>query len=88
MPPRKRAKKAAPGVPVRVGRVTSGRIKQLLRGQGTGIIATADRDVFFHKSDANGSFADMNVGDRVVFELLEDAISGPRAQKVRVTRRG
>ena len=31
-----------------------------------------------------GSFLDLQVGDRVVFELLADAISGPRAQNVRL----
>jgi len=31
-----------------------------------------------------GTFWDLKRGDQVVFELLKDTISGPRAQKVRV----
>ena len=63
----------------------SGRISALLVGQGTGIITCGERrDVFFHKTAAAGKFFDLRVGDRVRFELLDDAISGPRAERVRL----
>jgi cold shock CspA family protein len=66
------------------GEVTKGRIKLLVLGQGSGIISAPSGDVFFHKTDVQGTFWDLKRGDAVVFELLRDAISGPRAQKVRV----
>jgi len=43
--------------------------------------------VFFHKSDVNGKYWDLKIGERVVFELLDDPISGPRAQNVRLAPR-
>jgi cold shock CspA family protein len=69
-------------------RVTAakGRIKRLVGGQGSGIISSAKGDVFFHKSDVDGQYWDLQVGDPVVFDLLDDPISGPRAQKVRAAR--
>jgi len=63
----------------------SGRIVTLMLGQGHGFIRlTGDRKVFFHRSDLceGTSFHDLAVGNRVTFELLEDAISGPRALRV------
>ena len=74
-----------PSKPVYAGKQTKGRIKALTRGQASGIISTADGDVFFHKADFQGKFWDLNVGDRVSFELLNDTISGPRAQNVKVS---
>jgi cold shock CspA family protein len=59
-----------------------GLIKLIARGQGSGIITGPNRDVFFHKSDVRGAFWDLQVGDAVTFELIDDAISGPRAQNV------
>jgi len=73
-----------PSKPVYTGKQAKGRVKALTRGQGSGIISGPKGDVFFHKADFQGKFWDLNVGDRVVFELLDDAISGPRAQNVRV----
>ena len=73
-----------PSKPVYAGKQTRGRIKSLTRGQGSGIISAPRGDVFFHKADFQGKFWDLNVGDPVVFELLDDSISGPRAQNVRV----
>ncbi len=83
-----RPPRAASNKPLYTGTTTQGRIKTIVRGQGTGIISAADGDVFFHKSDVQGSFLDLAVGDKVVFELLPDNISGPRAQKVRVATTG
>ena len=75
---------AGPSKPVYAGKLTKGRIKALTRGQGSGIISATRGDVFFHKADFHGKFWDLQVGDRVTFELLDDSISGPRAQNVRV----
>jgi cold shock CspA family protein len=63
-----------------------GRIKILDRGHGCGTISLPTATVFFHKSEVEGTFWDLRVGDRVVFELLDDAISGPRARRVRAQR--
>ena len=54
-------------------------------GQGHGYIRLSnDRDVFFHRSDMREgtSINDVAIGDAVRFELLEDAVSGPRAIRV------
>lgn len=69
----------------RRGRPSSGRIVTLVLGQGHGFIRPANElKVFFHRSDLceGTSFHDLAVGDRVTFELLDDAISGPRALRV------
>jgi cold shock CspA family protein len=76
--------RGVPPRPVYSGKETTGRVKSLTRGQGCGMISAADGDVFFHKADFKGEFFDLQVGDRVVFELLNDTISGKRAQNVRV----
>jgi cold shock CspA family protein len=73
----------------RRGTPSSGRIITLMLGQGHGFIRLAStRKVFFHRSDLceGTSFHDLAVGNRVTFELLEDAISGPRALRVERTR--
>ena len=62
-----------------------GRIVKLFVGQSYGFIRVADdREIFFHRSDVRHgmSFNDFVVGDVVVFELLEDAVSGARALRV------
>jgi cold shock CspA family protein len=64
-----------------------GKIKRLVGGQGSGTISAARGDVFFHKSDVEGKYWELQVGDPVVFELLDDPISGPRAEKVRPARK-
>lgn len=73
--------------PVYAGPVMRGRIKLLVRGQGSGIISASRGNVFFHKSEVEGRYWDLNIGDRVVFELLDDPISGPRGQRVRAADR-
>jgi len=63
----------------------SGRIVKLFVGQGYGQIRVGrGREVFFHRADvADGtSFNDLQTGDPVSFELLEDTISGARALRV------
>jgi len=69
------------------GRPTTGRIARILYGQSHGFIRVDDRrDVFFHRKDVSGgTFNELALDDSVEFELIEDALTGPRA--VRVTRR-
>lgn len=90
-------RKAAPGVAVgparpaeRRGAVSTGRIARLLIGQSHGFIRLPDsREIFFHRSDVEEgtSFNDFTIGDVVRFELLEDAVSGARAVRVKERRR-
>ena len=66
-----------------------GRVKSVLRGQGTGYIRdNKGRDFFFHKGDVlNRGYNDLDVGVAVEFEVIDDSISGARAQHIRpVTR--
>jgi cold shock CspA family protein len=79
----RRSQGLIPTKPAYVGQVTKGQIKALVRGQGSGTISGPRGTVFFHKTDVEGRFWDLKLGDAVVFELLEDAISGPRALHVR-----
>ncbi|HTI36426.1 MAG TPA: cold shock domain-containing protein [Vicinamibacterales bacterium] len=82
-------RKAAVGPTERRGTPSSGRIVTLMLGQGHGFIRlTSTRKVFFHRSDLceGTSFQDLAIGNRVTFELLEDAISGPRALRVERVR--
>jgi len=69
------------------GARTSGTIARLAVGQGHGFIRLRDRrEVFFHRADLdeNTPFNSLKNGEFVTFELIVDAISGPRA--VAVTR--
>jgi cold shock CspA family protein len=68
------------------GLATTGRIVKLLMGHGHGFIRLTDgREVFFHRGDllAGARLLDLNVGDRVAFEIIEDRVSGARALQVR-----
>jgi cold shock CspA family protein len=63
---------------------------KLLIGQGHGFIRLVDtREIYFHRSDLQEStaFNDFAIGDTVIFELLEDAVSGARALRVKRRRR-
>lgn len=74
------------GPPDRQGVPAKGRIVRLLIGQGFGFIRLADdREIFFHRADVQEgtSINDLVVGDRVIFELLDDPVSGARALQVR-----
>ena len=78
-------RKAVAGRPAeRRGTPATGRIITLFVGQGHGFIRANGREVFFHRSDVRegASFNDFVVGDAVVFEMLDDEISGPRALHV------
>jgi cold shock CspA family protein len=71
------------------GTPCSGRIVALVLGQGHGFIRITDgRKVFFHRSDVREgvSFSGFAVDQTVMFELLEDPISGPRALQVQRRR--
>jgi cold shock CspA family protein len=81
-----RNKNAAPSKPAYAGQAMTGRIKRAVGGQGSGIITASVGDVFFHKSDVQGDYWELKPGDRVTFELLDDTISGPRAQHVKMAR--
>jgi 'Cold-shock' DNA-binding domain len=71
---------------VQTGIATRGRIKALVRSQGSGIIRASRGDAFFHKSSVDGRYWDLNVGDQVTFEWFDDPISGARAYKVQPIR--
>ena len=67
------------------GRPATGRIHSLLVGQGHGQIRLRDGlAIFFHRADLQEGtdFNDLQVGDTVAFELLDDRVSGPRALRV------
>jgi cold shock CspA family protein len=63
----------------------TGRIARLTSGQGQGYIRDKDgRSVFFDRRDlVDVKFNDLEVGDAVAFELIEDRYSGPRGMQVR-----
>lgn len=64
----------------------TGRISRLLVGQGHGFIRLDNgQEVFFHRSDVQTglSINDFAIGDAVVFELLNDVVSGARALRLR-----
>jgi cold shock CspA family protein len=68
----------------------TGRIVKLFVGQGHGFIRLAnDREIFFHRADLQEgtSINDLDVGDAVTFERLDDPVSGARALSVRRHRR-
>jgi len=82
----RRAKGRATGVKLEErGQRATGRVVRILYGQSYGLIRMADRrDVFFHRKDARASlFNNLNVGDAVAFELIEDSLTGPRGVRVR-----
>jgi cold shock CspA family protein len=64
----------------------SGRIVKIMVGQGHGFIRlTDDREVYFHRADleAGTSINELAIGDTLVFDRVDDAVSGPRAVHVR-----
>jgi 'Cold-shock' DNA-binding domain len=88
--PRPAGRKVSPGRTARPaerrGVASTGRIVKLLIGQSHGFIRLGSgREIFFHRSDLEDgiAFNDFAVGDPVSFELLEDAVSGARALKVK-----
>ena len=86
--PRPLSNKLGPNA--RTGRPATGRIVNLLFGQGHGFIRVSNtREVYFHRADLQDgtSFNDLQIGDAVKFELLEDDVSGARALRVVRSRR-
>jgi cold shock CspA family protein len=82
--PARRSQARRPAEPLDPSR--SGRIVTLVIGQGHGFIRLADRrSVFFHRSDLGEGtrFGDLAIGETLIFDLLDDPISGPRALHVR-----
>ena len=80
------SKLSRPNVPR--GTLVTGRIVNLLIGQCHGFIRLPNaREIYFHRADLQEgiAFHDLQIGDAVAFELLEDAVSGARA--LRVVRR-
>jgi cold shock CspA family protein len=66
----------------------TGRITKVVRSRACGFIRTSDgQDVFFHVSDL-GSITLDQLDERLVvqFDLVADAISGPRATQVQIVR--
>ena len=63
------------------GPATIGRIVKIQRGLKHGYVLAADREVYFHRADLEEgvNFNDLQIGDRVSFELFDDSASGPRA---------
>jgi cold shock CspA family protein len=64
------------------GTSASGRITRLFVGQAYGYIRLRNGvQVFFHRSDLQdvSTFNRLQVGDLVVFDLIDDAVSGARA---------
>jgi len=68
------------------GASTRGTIARIAVGQAYGFIRLRDgREVFFHRADLHEDtpFNSLQVGELLAFELIVDAISGPRAVQVR-----
>ena len=80
---RKRANKSTR--PAQQGVPDTGRIVKLFVGQGHGLIRLANgREIYFHRADIKEgtSINDLNIGDVVAFERLDDVVSGARALHV------
>ena len=64
-------------------RMPSGSIKRLVRDRGFGFIRDdSGQEWFFHRSSVEGSFDQLNEGQRVSFDE-EPSAKGPRAGNVR-----
>ena len=69
-----------------VGIPAKGRIVRLLVGQSHGFISgPRGVEVFFHRADLgeDTAFNALAVGDAVTFHLIDDAVSGARATRVK-----
>lgn len=74
--------------PVPPSRPVTGRITKVIRSRGCGFIRTPDgQDVFFHMTDLVETTLDQLDEQMVLrFNLVADAISGPRAIQVQLAR--
>jgi cold shock CspA family protein len=79
----RRQAKAAQPQEVR-GRPSTGRIATITRGRGDGFIRERSGErLYFNRRDVIGQgFNDLDVGDAVTFEVIEDHVSGHRAIRV------
>jgi cold shock CspA family protein len=67
------------------GKPATGRIAMILVGQGHGSFRPRDeREIFLHRGDLREgtAFKDLQIGDIVTFELLEDSVNGEHALRV------
>ena len=66
------------------GRASTGMVATITRGRGDGYIREHRGDLlYFNRRDViDGGFNDLNIGDRVTFEIIEDTVSGYRAARV------
>ena len=73
-------------IPIKRGRPSAGRVTELSRGRLCGVIRASDGlNVFFHARDLDeAKYNDVEVGESVSFEIIDDKVSGPRAVRVRV----
>jgi cold shock CspA family protein len=86
--PKRTGKPSRPNDPR--GKPATGRIAKILIGQGHGFIRLRDnREVYFHRSDSREgtAFNELQIGDTVSFELLEDPVSGARALRVKLNKK-
>jgi cold shock CspA family protein len=67
----------------------TGRITRIIRAGGCGFIrASSGQELFFHKSDLQGTkYGELNACVDVEFDMVADSISGPRAVRVRLDRK-
>jgi cold shock CspA family protein len=65
--------------------VTQGIIRKKVDARGFAFIEIPDstRDIFFHFSDCDSEFADIQVGDAVEFEIAMAADGRRKARRVR-----
>jgi cold shock CspA family protein len=80
----KRPSAKAPGAPDPRGRASRGTIATITRGRGDGYIReTRGELLYFNRRDVvDGNFNDLNIGDAVAVDVIEDRVSGHRAARV------
>ncbi len=63
----------------------NGTIKRLVADRGFGFIAQSDggKDLFFHRSQSE-AFEDLQNGDNVTYDSIEQSDKGPRAVGVKL----
>ena len=66
------------------GRASTGKVSTITHGRGDGYVReTRGELLYFNRRDVlDGSFNDLNIGDAVTFEVIEDTVSGHRAARV------
>src|SRR5436309_2171229 len=61
-----------------------GTVATIARGRGSGYVRESRGELlYFNRRDVvDGTFNDLDIGDAVAFEVIEDAMSGHRAARV------